>query len=386
MAAPDLYPTFSDRELGGRLEAVRAKMELHDFTALIVYGAGRSADVQYLTNWPGTRESFVIVTAREDPVLLVQLFNHVPTARRVAATSDVRWAGPGSSEAVLSTLVELRLPEQGRVGLVGPWRWQDVGRLAARFRDVAFSDDGGIFAELRAIKSAEELERLRIAARLTDRAMTALERGVRPGMREYELAAIVEGAYLPDGGVNSIHFMAATPMRAPEIGVPSQIASSRAMARGDVLITEIGAEWWGYAGQIHRAYAIGAEPTDDYRRLHDVAVEAYERIVDVLHDGATVADVLNAAEVIHQRGFTVYDDLLHGTSQLPPIIQTRGTKRGNWQEDFVFREDMVVVVQPNVTSDETGRMGVQVGETVRITKTGVERLHEYPLRFVVCAR
>jgi hypothetical protein len=103
--------------------------------------------------------------------------------------------------------------------------------------------------------------------------------------------------------------------------------------------------------------------------------------VGVLHDGATVADVLDAADVIHERGFTVYDDLLHGTSQLPPIIQTRATKRGDWSEDFVFREDMVVVVQPNVVTDSSGRVGLQVGETVRITKTGVERLHEYPLRF-----
>jgi hypothetical protein len=104
--------------------------------------------------------------------------------------------------------------------------------------------------------------------------------------------------------------------------------------------------------------------------------------VNVLHDGATVADVLNAAEVIHDRGFTIYDDLLHGTSQLPPIIQTRATKRGDWSEDFVFREDMVVVVQPNVVSDDSGRMGLQVGETLRITKTGVESLHDYPMRLM----
>ena len=43
---------------------------------------------------------------------------------------------------------------------------------------------------------------------------------------------------------------------------------------------------------------------------------------------------------------------------------------------------MVVVVQPNVvTYDE--RMGLQVGETLRITRTGVERLHDYPMRFVL---
>ena len=43
---------------------------------------------------------------------------------------------------------------------------------------------------------------------------------------------------------------------------------------------------------------------------------------------------------------------------------------------------MVVVVQPNVVTDRSGRTGVQVGETVRITRTGVERLHDYPMQFI----
>jgi Xaa-Pro dipeptidase len=356
-------------------------MDEDGLDALLLYGAGRIPEIQYLTNWPGTRESFLIVARHGAPTLLVQLYNHVPNARRVAATSDVRWAGSWPPQTLASILETVPIQE-GIVGLVGAWPSRIVDGLKTLLPQIGYVDASAIVRDLRMVKSAEELERMRIAARLTDEAMRALERDVRPGMREHELAAIVEGAYLREGGVNAIHFMAATSMGAPEIGVPSQVPSSRIIERGDILITEIGAEWWGYAGQIHRAYAIGADPTDQYVELHDVAVEAYRRIVDVLRDGSTVADVLDAAEVIHDRGFTIYDDLLHGTSQLPPIIQTRRTKRGDWSEDFVFREDMVVVVQPNVVTDGSGRIGLQVGETVRITRTGFERLHDYPMRFV----
>jgi Xaa-Pro aminopeptidase len=173
-------------------------------------------------------------------------------------------------------------------------------------------------------------------------------------------------------------------MSAPTIGVPSQLQSDRIIAAGDVLITEISGHSWGYGGQIHRAYAIGAEPTAAYQRLHDVAAEVFERIRGVLRDGATVAHVLDAAEVVHERGLTIYDDLLHGTDQLAPVIQTRLTARHPQPESFVFRENMVVVVQPNVVTDGTGTSGLQVGETVRITKDGAERLHAYPMRFVRC--
>jgi len=375
------YPVFSDAEFAHRFAAVRSKMDERAIEALLLYGAGRSAEIRYLSNWPGTREAFLLFPREGEPTLLVQLYNHVPNARRTAITQDVRWAGARSVETVIASLREMGLGG-GRLGLVGPWTWRDVDALRGAFPHAELADASDLLRDLRTIKSEEELAMLRTAAGFTDLAMRALEREVRAGMREHELATIVEASYGREGGTHGIHFMATTPMRDPRIGVPSQLQSSRIIEKGDVLITEISAEHWGYAGQLHRAYAIGEEPTGAYRGLHDVAVEAYERIRDALRDGATVGKVLDAAEVLHERGYTIYDDLLHGASQLPPIIQTRRTKRAPWREDFTFRQDMVVVVQPNVVKDDA-RMGLQVGETLRITRTGVERLHDYPLRFVV---
>ena len=94
-----------------------------------------------------------------------------------------------------------------------------------------------------------------------------------------------------------------------------------------------------------------------------------------------VDQVLDAAEVIDQRGYRILDDLLHGANQYPPILQTRSTDRG-YPREFTFRENMVVTIQPQPTTLDK-RMGLQFGETVRITKTGTERLHHYPRKMVV---
>jgi Xaa-Pro aminopeptidase len=48
---------------------------------------------------------------------------------------------------------------------------------------------------------------------------------------------------------------------------------------------------------------------------------------------------------------------------------------------MTLEENMTVVVQPNVTTvseDRSGRAGVQVGELIRVTKTGFEKLHRTP--------
>lgn len=375
----ELYPNFSDAEFARRRALVAGLLRDNDVECLVAYAAGKNAEAYWLANWPGTRESYLVWPLAGDPVLIVQLFNHVPNARRMTAGAEVRWGGPSNAATLAATLRERGSVR--RVGVAGSLPWKVADELRRDLPGLELVDLAAKMRALHLVKSGEELERMRIACRLTDRAMEALEREARVGMRENELESIVESAYGRDGR-HGIHFMATTPMRAPEIGVPSQIQSFRRIETGDVLITEISAEYWGYSGQIHRAYAFGAEPTPEYQRIHDVAVETFERVCAVLRDGATSEDVQDAAEVVHERGLTIYDDLLHGTSQLPPILKTRRTTHTP-VKGFVFREDMVVVVQPNVVRED-GRAGVQVGETVRIAKDGIERLHAYPMRFVRC--
>ncbi len=237
---------------------------------------------------------------------------------------------------------------------------------------------------LRLVKSEEELAFLYRGAEFSDLAMEALERQVRPGITEHELAAIVEGAYLGLGGKTHIHYMATTPMRNPSVCVPAQHLSNRVIEKGDVLITEISAMYHGYAGQIHRPFAISMPPTSEYQRLYDVAVETFSRIAGLLRDGTSSEEIEDAGEYIHTQGFTICDALVHGfgPGAIYPSLRTRRTSTRPPQP-FLFRENMTVVIQPNVITEDE-RMGVQVGELVRVTRSGIESLHRYPMRFVQC--
>jgi len=76
MAEPERYPTFSDAEFARRAAAVRSRMAAAEIDALLVYGAGRTPEVQYLSNWPGSRESFLLFPRTGEPV-------HIPAAKAV---------------------------------------------------------------------------------------------------------------------------------------------------------------------------------------------------------------------------------------------------------------------------------------------------------------
>ena len=91
--------------------------------------------------------------------------------------------------------------------------------------------------------------------------------------------------------------------------------------------------------------------------------------------------VIDAAEVIEAAGFTIIDDLLHGYGggYLPPVLGSRSRPSAN-VPDEPFRAGMTVVIQPNVVTRD-GMAGVQTGELVLITATGIEPLHAIPRGF-----
>jgi Xaa-Pro dipeptidase len=372
----DGYPRFSDGEIARRRAAIEGVMGEHGASHLILYGANRfGSAVQWLTAWPVTREAAVVVTPGVRDVLLVQFHNHVPNARRLARDADVRWGGPST----IATAVEI-LQERGAggsaVGYAGPMTAGQRDALASSFGDVV--DLSGPVTSLRLVKSPEELEWIRVGAELSDRSIEALRREVVPGLTERDLAAIVEGAYLADGGVNHIHYFGVTSMAAPERAVPAQFPSDRRLASGDALTTEISASFWDHPGQVLRTFTIAADPTPLYRELHDVAQAAFDAIAGVVRDGAHVDEAIEAATVIEDAGFTTYDDLVHGFvgAYLPPVL---GSKSRTLEPppDMTFRTGMTIVIQPNViTRDE--RAGVQTGELVNVTHDGIERLHRSP--------
>jgi Xaa-Pro dipeptidase len=376
------YPTFSNQEIARRHQAIYGLMEQEAVDALLIYGSGRYAsDVYWLSDWPSSREAYVLFQPGQAPVILMQLFNHFPMAKVMSVIKDVRWAGANTNTSVIELIQERGLDSK-KIGLVGSVGYQPYTKMRDKFPNAMFSDLGAKMRMMRTVKSSEEIDRIRFASKLTDQSIQAMAEGLKEGMREDEIPAIIEPVYLRQGGYAGIHFMSSMPMRAPDFPVPSQFHSSRKLQQGDCLITEISGAYSGYSGQIHRTFSIGEGPTPEWQKMHDAAMEAFEILAKVIKDGATTTEAEEAAEIIHQRGYSTYDDLVHGVNQYPPIFQTKTRKRHESRE-MTFRENMVIVIQPNlITYDET--MGLQFGETLVVQKTGCQSLNSYPREWVTC--
>jgi len=360
------YPRFSDAEMTRRREALAQELEAADAAHAVVYGANRSGPaVGWVTRWPVTREALVVFTPGERDVLLVNFYNHIPNAERLATEADVRWAGPKPMATAIDEL-DRRGARGGRVAVIGPLGYRPYAALAEFATPVPLDD---AYTRLRLRKSAEELDWIRVGCGFTDDAVRAVHEHAGPGTDERELGNLAERAYVGRGGTTHIHYFG--------VPVPAQWPAARALERGDVLACEISASYWDYTGQLLRTFVVGAEPSPRVRELHEVADAAFDALFDRVRPGTTAAELVEASGVIGDAGFTTRDDLVHGFvgGYLPPVL---GDKTRALEEvpEFMLEEGMTIVIQPNVvTRDE--RAGVQTGELVAVTADGAERLHTY---------
>jgi Xaa-Pro aminopeptidase len=373
------YPKFSEAEIARRRAAIEELMRENEADHLVFCGVNRfGSSVPWLTQWPVTTEAVGVLTPGERDALFVQHVNHAPLARELAREADVAWGGESSIAAAIAVL-ENRGAHADRVAVVGPLSLDQHAALSARFGTL--KNLSRRYTALRQIKSAEELDWLRLAATFTDRGMGAFRDALVPGITERALGDRIERSYTADGATNWIHYIGTTPMENPTVPVPRQFPSTRALIAGDVAFAEISADFWGYTGQVLRSFTVGGEPNALYRDLHATADAAFDAIAAILRDGTTAAQVIEAAGVIEDNGFTIIDDLLHGYGggYLPPVLGSKSRPAGP-VPDAPFRAGMTVVIQPNVVTRD-GKAGVQTGEMVLITQTGIERLHAFPRGF-----
>lgn len=371
------WPRVSTTERARRRALMLEAASEQGADLVIAYGADRSGSaVQWLCGWPVTREAVLLVDALSgEDLLLVQFHNHVQSASELAEDCQVRWGGPSTNTTVAEEVFR-RSAGRRRVGVVGPVPVGLHERLVEASGNVI--PLGPAYTGLRLVKSDEELERLAVGAHLSDLGVLGLRDGLRNGLVDHQLSDLVERSYVPLGGTTHIHYFAVTSMVNPQRAAPAQHTTGRRVHEGDVVVTEISAAFQGYSGQVLRTMTTADELAPLYQDLHAVADAAFEAVCGVLRPGATAADVVEAAGVIEDAGYTIVDDLVHGFGggYLPPVIGSRSRPAGPLP-DLVLQAGMTLVVQPNVTTlDRTA--GVQTGELVVITDAGAVSLHDVP--------
>ena len=368
---------FPPEEFRARTARAQAEMARHDLAALLLT---TEADIRYLTGfltrfWESpTRPWFLIVPAGGDPVAVIPSIGAHLMGRTWVA--DIRtWRSPDPADDGVSLLADAiadLVPPGGAVGLpsgagthlrmpLDDWR-----RLLARLPDRSFGSDAGIMQRLRMVKSPVEIERIRAACAVADRAFARVPEFARPGVplsnvfRRFQTACLDEGAdwvpYLAG---------AAAPGGYGDVISP---ADDRPLAAGDVLMLDTGLVRDGYFCDFDRNFALGA-PAPEVREAHARLIEATHAAFDLARPGATAADLFRAMDRIVTGGADGSEAgrLGHGLgmqlTEPPSLIAADRTE---------LRAGMVLTLEPGIAV-APGRILVHE-EDIAITEGGAEWL------------
>ncbi|MCB9914202.1 MAG: aminopeptidase P family protein [Planctomycetes bacterium] len=239
-----------------------------------------------------------------------------------------------------------------------------VERLEAEL-GVKVRDCAPALGELRRVKTPEELEAMRRAARAGVEAMREAMRSTRPDLGEWELEAVMsfvhrrEGATGPayhaivGGGANSL--------------VLHYSASNRRVRAGEVVLIDYAPEFDHYTVDITRTWPVGGRFSERQAEIYDAVLAAQKAGIAAARPGAKIADVERAcADVLKERGF---GKLIRHASCHHIGMEVHDVGRSN----KVLEPGVAFTIEPGLYEEESG-IGVRIEDVVVITDDGCENL------------
>jgi Xaa-Pro aminopeptidase len=240
---------------------------------------------------------------------------------------------------------------------------------------VRWISDGDVVEGLRAIKDADELERMRDAADLIGRVFGDVVRVIGPKMSEIEVAAEIEYKIKRYGGSGpSFDTIVAS---GPRSAWPHARPTPKLLGKSQFVVLDHGAIIRGYCSDMTRTVFLG-RPTQKVRRLYAAVLEAQAAARDVLRPGVRAQEVDAAARgVLRRLKLDAY--FTHSTGH-GLGLEVHEMPRLGQNERTIIREGMVVTVEPGVYIKNLG--GVRIEDEVLVTATGATNLTTAPREFL----
>jgi len=375
-----------------KLDRVRVLMAEHDLDTLVV----RAPDnVLYLTNFWGMKGYDACVFPREGEPVLITIEASADDAAESAWTTDVRfvkgYADDDPRPVPARTLEAALATSGGRVGLELSMGTQAADRMVGEpttFTKSWFdawpgaADAMPVLNAARAIKTAQEIERIRLANEIAAAAMEYVRTELRPGMKESEAAALWLGFVHGEGtgwqGKVELALGFSLVWSGP--GIRTFTATGHREVQADQpTLFEIWVCADGYWCD-HTKLLVPGELREDYREYEHQLLAVYERAIAHCRPGASLAELdrltRDGLASIGYAGQPTHP-VAHGVgarAHEPPYAHQAG--------GGALAEGMVMAIEPGAYWQGGG--GLRVEDNFLITAHGAEKLSPFPDGVVSC--
>jgi Xaa-Pro aminopeptidase len=379
------------------LARARQLMERHELEALV---AASPENVHYASDFadPYTHVvrsnlSFALIPRDHDPCLIINEAE-ADFARRESWIDDHLYY---DSEIYVERSKKPSTIETPAEALAVALRNRDLddGAIAVDFRELrghqqttieqalegwTLQEGTDIFYELRSVKTADEIERLRKATAATDAGITTFFEKAAEGVSERELKQEVEHAVIDaDGEVYRHHPGHITLAAGTGSGTPISPPSEYIVQSGDIVRMDLGAIYEGYTSDIARVGTIG-QPSEKASEYYSVVCEAQEAMLGEVKPGTRASDIFETGQkYVQEHGFPDFERgvLGHGVglqNHEPPYIGPNN--------DRELEPGMVLAIELPYYVEGWG--GFNVEDVCLVTETGYDLLTDLEKELIAC--
>jgi Xaa-Pro aminopeptidase len=285
----------------------------------------------------------------------------------------------GMLHSLMHTWKELGL-EKGKVGAENTWLKVSMLQMFkhphAKPEGLGFADATEIMTDLRIVKSAEEVAKIRRTARVADKAMAGAVKATKPGVAETAIAGEAEYVMRQNGAEEFFRTYVASGARS---SIAHGVVSRRKVRRGDLVMIDLHPAVDGYHADICRTVCAG-KPSEKQEKALDVYLRAQRAAVNAAGPNATITQLEHMMhEVFQKEGYEEYfvGPPIHGVGlefEEPPLPAGHAFFHGEEPKDEL-KPGMVISI--GNCGLYLGDFGVRIEDTIAITDEGHEQLTKY---------
>ncbi|MGH2990411.1 MAG: M24 family metallopeptidase [Gaiellaceae bacterium] len=357
---------FTMEDFARRMERATTQAEEAGLTGVLVTPG---PDLLYFTGYEPIaiteRITMLALQAGRDPSMIVPILER-PDAEAApggAAVSLADWKDGSDPYAATAELLD----PAGRYAISdSAWAMHVLG-LQQTLPGSSYASMTSTLPMLRAVKDADELERLAAAGAAADATFEQIAKVRFAGRRESDVAADLAG-FLREHGHSEVDFTVVG--SGPNGANPHHEMSERVIEEGDMVVLDFGGIKDGYGSDTSRTVHVG-EPSDEEREVYEIVRRAQQAGFEAVRTGVKCQEIDRAARsVIADAGYG--EQFIHRTghgigltTHEPPYMvegETRALEPG-----------MCFSIEPGVYL--SGRFGVRIEDIVTVTEEGGRRLN-----------
>lgn len=241
-------------------------------------------------------------------------------------------------------------------------------RYCKKLKNYEFSNENAlsdVINDLRSIKSQDEIDNIKKAQSITDKAFSHMVGYIKAGMTELEVQLELEYT-MRKLGATGLAFDSIV-VSGVKSSLPHGVASDKVIEQGDFLTMDFGASYNGYCSDMTRTVAIG-KISDEQLKVYETVLNAQLMAIDAIKAGKICCDIDKVArDYIYSEG---YEGCFgHGLGHSLGLYIHEEPRFGTTC-NVKLKPNMILTVEPGVYLPS--KFGVRIEDMVVITENGSE--------------